>query len=384
MEIAMLLQRSSRFDSRVLREARALAAAGHRVTIVELAAGPRTPEPVADGVARVSALPPPRLKRLIPFKLHRLVSGFAIARAAARLRPDVIHAHDVAMLPSGWLAARRAGALLVYDTHEFALGVAYRTRAFALLVRVVERLFVPRADAAITVSDGIAERLASIYRLRRPPVVVRNTADASGAVAGPGLREELRLPPETPLVLHQGAPARHRGCATLAHAVERLDGVHLVFLGEVEPEFMTQLRAGTGGRVHFVPARPPEQLLAATGEADVGVTLLEDVCENHRLALPNKVFEYVAAGVTVVSSDLPELRGLVERYGIGELVDPADPQSVADGIRAALATPRTDALAAAARELSWDLEQRRLRDLYADLAQARGRAPRRPGRSEPA
>jgi glycosyltransferase involved in cell wall biosynthesis len=367
----MLLQRTSRFDNRVLREARALAAAGHRVTIVELAPGPRTGEPLADGVTRLSALPPPRLKRLIPFKLHRLISGFAIARAAARLRPDVVHAHDVAMLPSGWLAARRAGALLVYDTHEFALGVAYRTRGFALLVRIVERLFVPRADAVITVSDGIAARLASIYRLRRPPVVVRNTADVSGAVAGAGLRDELGLAPDTPLVLHQGAPARHRGCTTLLRAVERLDGVHLVFLGEGEPGFMAELRAGANGRVHFVPARPPGQLLAATAEADVGVTLLEDVCENHRLALPNKVFEYVAAGVPVVASDLPELRSLVERYGIGELVDPSDPQSVADGIDAALARPRADALASAARELSWDLEQRRLRDLYAELGQAR-------------
>jgi glycosyltransferase involved in cell wall biosynthesis len=371
VKIAMLLQRTSRFDNRVLREARSLADAGHAVTIVELAPGPRGAVPVADGVDRLSALPPPRIKRVVPFKLHRLVSGFAIARAAARLRPDVVHAHDVAMLPSGWLAARLARALLVYDTHEFALGVAYRTRAFALLVRIVERLFVPRADAVITVSDGIARRLETIYRLRRPPVVVRNVADSSQAAGGRGLRDELGLDAATPLVLHQGAPARHRGCTTLARAVERLDGVHLVFLGEGEPDFMAELRAGANGRVHFVPARAPEELLAATADADVGVTLLEDVCENHRLALPNKVFEYVAAGVTVVASDLPELRGLVERYGIGELVDPADPQSVADGIAAALAQPRTEALRAAARELSWDLEQRRLRDLYADLAQAR-------------
>lgn len=365
----MLLQRTSRFDNRVLREARALAAAGHAVTVVELASVDGPSEP---GVSHVSALPPPPVKRWIPFKLHRLVSAFTIARAAARLRPDVVHAHDVAMLPSGWLAARVAGARLVYDTHEFALGVAYRTRAFALLVRVVERLFVPRADAVITVSDGIAARLREIYRLRRPPVVVRNTADPAGSAEGPGLRSELGLDPATPLVLHQGAPARDRGCFALAQAVEQLDGVHLVFLGEGQPEFMAQLRAGSNGRVHFVPARPPEQLLAATAEADVGVTLLEDVSENHRLALPNKVFEYVAAGIPVVASDLPELRSLVQRYGIGELVDPADPASVAAGIRAALAQPRADAIAAAARELSWDLEQRALLDLYAELGTSEG------------
>jgi glycosyltransferase involved in cell wall biosynthesis len=365
----MLLQRTSRFDNRVLREARALAAAGHAVTVVELASVDGPSEP---GVSRVFALPPPWVKRWIPFKLHRLISGFTIARAAARLRPEVVHAHDVAMLPSGWLAARLARALLVYDTHEFARGVAYRTRAFALLVRVVERLFVPRADAVITVSDGIAARLRQIYRLRRPPVVVRNTADAAGSTDGPGLRAEIGVDSSTPLVLHQGAPARDRGCFTLARAVDRLDGVHLVFLGEGQPEFMAQLRSASNGRVHFVPTRPPEQLLAATAEADVGVTLLEDVCENHRLALPNKVFEYVAAGIPVVASDLPELRSLVDGYGIGVLVDPADPESVAAGITAALAEPRADAIAAAGRDLNWENEQRALLDLYAELGTSLG------------
>ena len=98
MRVAMLLQKSSRHDNRVLREARALARAGHEVTVVELA--PPAPERAGE-----------------PLKLHRLVSGLTIARAAARLRPDVVHAHDVAMLPSGWLAARLARARLVYDTH---------------------------------------------------------------------------------------------------------------------------------------------------------------------------------------------------------------------------------------------------------------------------
>jgi glycosyltransferase involved in cell wall biosynthesis len=104
----------------------------------------------------------------------------------------------------------------------------------------------------------------------------------------------------------------------------------------------------------------------------VGVTLLEDVCENHRLALPNKVFEYVAAGIPVVASDLPELRSLVDRYGIGVVVDAADPASVAAGISAALAEPRADAIAAAARDLNWSNERKRLLDLYADLGTSLG------------
>src|SRR5438876_12123940 len=170
MRVAMLLQKSSRHDNRVLREARALAAAGHELAIVELA--PVAPERGGAPFRLVSALRPAWVKRFVPFKLHRLVSGLSIALRAARLRPEVVHAHDVAMLPSGWLAARLARARLVYDTHEYAAGVPYRTRAFRLLVALVERLFVPRADAVVTVSDGIARRLEERFRLRRPVTVV--------------------------------------------------------------------------------------------------------------------------------------------------------------------------------------------------------------------
>src|SRR4051794_40371411 len=210
----MLLQRTSAHDNRVLREARALAAAGHEVTIVELADGPSEPRPAAGGFAIVSGLPRFGLRQRLPFDLHRLISGASIARAAARLRPDVVHAHDVAMLPSGWLAARLARAQLVYDTHELATGVAYRSRPYAGLVRTVERLFAARADAVVTVSDGIAARLSALYRLRRPAVVVRNLPDVSVSVGAPGLRGQLGLGADVPLVLHQGAAAPDRGCET--------------------------------------------------------------------------------------------------------------------------------------------------------------------------
>ena len=72
---------------------------------------------------------------------------------------------------------------------------------------------------------------------------------------------------------------------------------------------------------------PLPELLANTAEADVGVTLLQDTCENHRLALPNKLFEYIAAGVPVVASALPETQRLIESRGIGWCSTPEDPDA---------------------------------------------------------
>ncbi|MFI5010280.1 MAG: glycosyltransferase [Solirubrobacterales bacterium] len=371
----MLLHKSVEFDSRVRREASALAAAGHEVTVLELASvtvGAGT----MDGFARRSVQPPTWLRRRLPFHLYRAAFLWWFVAGIARTRPDVVHAHDAAMLLPGVLGARLTGAQLVYDSHELATSVPYRERAWAAFVAGIERLTVPRCAAVITVSDGIAERLRARYRLARTPTVVRNVSALSPNGRG-GLRERLEIDAGAPLVLHQGAPAPARGCEVLVEALAALPGVRLAFLGDPEPGYAAGLRRliaerGLGERVTLLPSVALEDLLAHTAEANVGVTLLQDTCLNHRLALPNKLFEYIAAGVPVVAADLPETRRLVAGYGVGWCVAPADSAALAGALRVALHGPRDprlhERLARAAEELSWKREQVRLLELYERLA----------------
>jgi glycosyltransferase involved in cell wall biosynthesis len=385
MRIAMLLHKSVEFDSRVRREARSLVAAGHAVTVVELDPGARG---YLDGFARVSVSPPAWLRRALPFQLYRVVFLGAFLLRLVRLRPDVVHAHDAAMLLPGLLGARLTRARLVYDSHELATGVPYRDGRWAAFVRTIERIAVPRVDAVITVTEGIAERMQALYRLRQRPAVVRNVTDLTAPAAPTGaLRARLGLGSE-PLILHQGAPAPDRGGEQLIDAMAELPAAHLVFLGSSPfSGYEDGLReraaaAGLGARVHFVPSVPLERLLEHTADADVGVSLLQDTCENHRLALPNKVFEYVAAGVPIVVSDLPELAALVRDWEIGWKVNSASAPSVAAGLRAALEARGEAALQRrlrlAAAELTWSEESRRLLDAYVRLRS--GRAPMEPNR----
>jgi glycosyltransferase involved in cell wall biosynthesis len=371
MRIAMLLHKSVEFDSRVRREASALAAAGHEVCVLELAPVPGGAATL-DGFERRSVLstgdPPSRL----PWRLERAAMAVSFVRGIVRLRPDVVHAHDAAMLLPGIAGARLAGARLVYDSHELATSVPYRERAWSWFVSAVERLVVPRCAAVITVSDGIAARLRERYRLAATPTVVRNVSDLRPGGAG-GLRERLGVDTSAPLVLHQGAPAPDRGCEVLVDAVARLGGVRLAFLGDPEPGYGQVLEArvrdrGIGDRVALLPSVPLDRLLAWTAEADVGVTLLQDTCENHRLALPNKLFEYIAAGVPVVASALPEIERLVVSYGVGWCAPPSDPEALAGALRHAIAHRRDpelhERLRHAADELRWPVEKARLIELY--------------------
>jgi glycosyltransferase involved in cell wall biosynthesis len=377
MRVCMLLHKSVAFDTRVRREASALTEAGHEVTVVHL------PPPGTGASGELDDLPfglrsatLPRGRRWLPHAPRLGAEAARLAQRGASLRPDAVHAHDAAMLLPGLLAARRSGAKLVYDSHELATGVPYRGRSWATVVTAVERLGAPRADGVITVSDGIAAELKRLYGLNRLPTVVRNVPDTPPPGARPvaDLRERLGVG-GVPLIVHQGAAVPGRGCETLVRAVASLDDVHLVLLGASNAD-AERLRAlaeegGAGERLHALPTVPPGEVLSHTAQADVGVSLLEDSCDNHRMALPNKLFEYLAAGLPVVVADLPEAGRLVRERGVGWCTDSGDPESVAAALREALArrgdTGTRRRVAAAGRELRWELEKQRLLDLYGEL-----------------
>jgi glycosyltransferase involved in cell wall biosynthesis len=374
MRIAMLLHKSVEFDSRVRREACSLAAAGHEVIVLELTEVPDA-ERTLDGFTRLSCVPPAWARQRLPVPIYRSLMLLSFITAIVRIRPDLVHAHDAAMLLPGLVGARLTRARLVYDSHELATSVPYRERAWAWFVGAIERVVVPRCAAVITVSDGIAIRLRDRYGLPATPTVVRNVSALQLTGSG-GLRLRLRLGAEVPLVLHQGAPAPDRGCEELVAAVALLDDVHLVFLGDPEPgysEGLSQLvrRQGVGERVTLLPSVPLADLLAHTAEADVGVTLLQDTCENHRLALPNKLFEYIAAEVPVVASALPEVQRIIDAYGIGWCVAPDSPvelaQALSRGIGARHDRELAGRLRRASGDLRWSVEQTRLLELYAAL-----------------
>jgi glycosyltransferase involved in cell wall biosynthesis len=372
VRVAILLHKTVVHDGRVLREAGALADAGHDVVVVHL---PREDEEkeVPSGFRLRSAVPPKWTRRL-PRTLWRIIALGSIARRARGQRPDVVHANDIATLIPGYLAARLSGARLVYDTHEYAVGVPYRKALWAWLAATIERLLIRHCDAVITVSDGIADRLQSRYRLRGRPTVLRNVPDLPPPGEAPDLREQMGIG-SSPLILHQGAVADGRGGGNLVRAVATMDSAHLLFLG-ADSAYTAKLERladdlGVGERTHFHPPVELAELLSYTHQADVGVSLLEDSCENHRLALPNKLFEYIAAGLPVVVSDLPEMSKLVSERQVGWVTDPGDPAEIAAVLMQAADSRDDEGLQnrvrVAAAQLNWRNERSRLTDLYAKL-----------------
>jgi glycosyltransferase involved in cell wall biosynthesis len=375
LRVCMLVQRSLEHDSRVQREARTLVDAGYDVTILEVGATGQVPGLVRRSVRAAFGT----ARGGIRLRVHQLTFMCGLFASVVRRQPAIVHAHDVATLLPAALATRLTGAPLIYDAHELASGVAYRHGLTARLITRMERIATRRAAGILTVSDSIADRMQATHGLPGRPVVVRNfcALPRPGEPApGPSLRVQVGIDGQ-PLVLHQGAAAPGRGCENLVAAMASVPQAHLVFLGTPEAGFTSRL-AGIAreleleDRVHFVPAVPPDRLLATTSEADVGVTLFEASCENYRLTLPNKLFEYVAAGVPVVGSSMPEVERVIVEHEIGWTVDPSSPDMIARVLRIALEAAsdpevRTRLIKADA-SFSWPEEGDKLVQLYRAVA----------------
>jgi glycosyltransferase involved in cell wall biosynthesis len=116
--------------------------------------------------------------------------------------------------------------------------------------------------------------------------------------------------------------------------------------------------------VHFQPAVPPGEVLRHTQGADVGIHGGENVCLSYYYSLPNKVFEYVLAGVPVLGNDWPEIRRLVVGEGCGWVVEEGAWQAAIDGLtQEAVAAARVRTVAAAGR-YSWAQEEAVLLETY--------------------
>jgi glycosyltransferase involved in cell wall biosynthesis len=407
----MLVYNPLRHDARVVRHATALAEAGYLVRVIATSDGGAPAFERIDGVTveRVETdSPPSRLaRRLVAARRRRpggpgdaspgsvvspeQLQGGAGARAlrgllAAHLTAswltftrkaataglaepaDLYVANDLDTLPAAVALARRGEAGLLYDSHELYVehvGPAGKTRARRMLQRGVERRLIRRADAVMTVNQSIAEELERRYGIPRPDVVMNVPSHDYRPARPIDLRGELDLPPEGGIALYVGGVSPDRGIEQLVDAARRLGDVTLVLMGPVDAGYRQTLERRSGGSARFAAPVPAHEVVRFAAGADVGIVPYRNTCLNNYLSLPNKLFEYLAAGLPVVASDFPELRGVVLEHGVGETFDPEDAADIARAIRLVLDDPDRhvrlrDRARRAAEVYSWERERPKL------------------------
>ncbi len=299
-------------------------------------------------------------------------------RAGLTTGADVWHCHDLNTLAIGVRCKRRRpGTRLVYDSHELATERSRMSRWARRRAGRAERRGLRHVDEGIWTTRSRAEYVMQRYGIPFP-TLIHNVPEMIGVEEGWDLHRRLGIPPEERILVYQGSIQEFRGIEESIEAATLLDRCTLVIIGygyhRPALEEMVR-RRGLDDRVRFFGPIPNDELLYYTASADVGLCVIRGQSLSYRWSMPNKLFEYMMAGIPVVASDFEEMGRVVREEGVGTVCDPDDPTSIAAAVRAIVDDPEAEARFRAATRVAisrynWDNEEQKLLALYRRLEPA--------------
>ncbi|WP_040283624.1 glycosyltransferase [Tessaracoccus massiliensis] len=319
-------------------------------------------------------------------------TAYTLTDLLISLRPDILHAHHPNVLPAAWEALdalRSAGhpVRVSLDIRENFTGLPEKEIGDPVAHRTlleVQRRFMPFADYVTSVNQQIADIVTEQYNLERPALELRNYPVLAEPQGPRTVREAAGLSDDTPLILYSGVMSRARGMDTLIEAMSHVPAdAHLGIVTmplphPMEQELMEQAESlGVASRIHFLPAVDQSELIHYLSGADIAVHPMPGGSPNHDQAMPNKLFEYLHAGLTFVCSDAKLLAQFVTDNGMGRVFRSHDAVDLGRQLTAALAEPvSAKHLRELAERYSWQHNEAIILREFSRLAALRDADPR--------
>jgi glycosyltransferase involved in cell wall biosynthesis len=289
-------------------------------------------------------------------------------------KSDILVSNDLDTLLPNFIVSKLKRQALFYDSHEFFTEVPelVNRRVVQRTWKMIERFIFPKLKHVYTVNESIALLYEKKYNKKVD--VIRNVPVTSH-VASLKTRKDLSLPEGKKILLYQGAGINiHRGAEEALEAMLYVDHAVLLFIGS--GDVIEQLKSmrdvlNLGESVFFLPKLPMEELKQYSQVADIGLTFDKDTNINYRYSLPNKLFDYIHAGLPVLASPLVEVKKIIDGYQIGLTIESHDPRHIAEKMNAMFIDEKRFAgwkenLKRAAAELCWEKEEKKLLEIFHD------------------
>lgn len=290
-------------------------------------------------------------------------------------KADVLFANDLDTLLPNYLVSKIKGIPLIYDSHEIFCEVPelLSNPGKKKMWEALEAWIVPKLKYCITVNQSIANYFTEKYKV--PFIFVRNIPDYT-KIENFKSRSELNLPIDKKIVILQGAGINmQRGAEELVKAFHYLSDDYLLLIigsGDVIRQLKENvIEFQLQNKVKFIDKIPASELRQYTCNANLGVTIDKDSNMNYHFSLPNKVFDYMHAGIPILATKLPEIEYLINKYHIGVFIENHDPQHIAKHIDDFLNSKEYSEYKSntviAANENNWQTEKQKLVKLFSGL-----------------
>lgn len=294
-------------------------------------------------------------------------------------KADVYHAHDLPSLSTAYKAARKHNAFLVYDSHEIFCEQGLST-SDKKKWSDIEKKYINEVNAVITINESAAKHLHNVYKCQKPVVIMNKERTFERVVYSDfeknKLREALNIPMDKKILIYQGGIVEKRNIDSLVLSMNAVsENIILMLIGK--GDYRKQLEKiveckKLSQKVFFIDEVPQKELLKYTSIADVGLIPYMGDCLNNYYCTPNKLFEFIAAGVPIIANNLPEIEKVVLGENIGCCIDFSDINNVAEMINQLVGNDEIlyvykENLHKIQEKYSWEFEEQKLFEVYETL-----------------
>ena len=281
-------------------------------------------------------------------------------------KKDLLFSNDLDTLLPNYIIGKLQNKKLVFDSHELFSEIPelVNKQRVKKVWLFLEKTIIPKLQNVITVSDSIKNHYHNLYGISA--IVIRNIPKIEHIN-----QKNFEIDAEEKkVILYQGSVNIGRGIELMIDTMALLDEYLFIVIGD--GDILEQLKEKVSNlslhdKVKFIGKKTPEELKELTPNATIGMSLEEDLGLNYRYALPNKIFDYLHANVPVIVADLPEMRNLIKKHPIGEILTERTHKILAKTIINMTSISYEKELKTAKKELNWSEEKEKLISIFSKL-----------------